>query len=170
MANRLGVGPATMSRWHRRSVLPAPDLRIGTLELWMWETVRQWGKQRSRFRKRPTRPVPTPDIVDATGVADRLAVDARTIENWIRTGTFPRPDYRWGTIEAWLWETVEAWSRTSLPQLPQVPAPHAASGPTLAATEVTVAPSRSRDPVGEIERIHRYFAELASSLTARGSD
>lgn len=170
MANRLGVGPATMSRWHRRSVLPAPDLRIGTLDLWMWETVRQWGKQRSRFGKRPTQPAPTPDIVDAAGVADRLAVDARTVENWICTGAFPRPDYRWGTTEAWLWETVEGWSRTSLSQLPQVPPSHAASGPSLSATEVTVTPSRSRDPVGDIERIHRYFAELSSSLATPAHD
>ncbi|MBT8166681.1 MAG: hypothetical protein KJO97_14145 [Acidimicrobiia bacterium] len=183
ISDRLGVAPATVSRWHRRSMLPDPDLRIGTLELWMWETVRQWGKQRSRFGRRTRQQVATPDIVVTADIAGRLAVGARTVEIWMRTNAFPPPDYRWDTTEAWLWETVERWSQTSLPHLPQVSPRLAASGPSLqptgspppvavaappASTEVTVAPATGRDPVGDIDRIHRYFSELARSLQGSG--
>ena len=120
IGERLGVAPATVVRWHRRSTLPAPDLTIGRLELWMWETIRQWGRQRSRFSRRREQPVPIPDIVDAGQIADRLDVDVRTVENWLRTGSFPRPDYRWDGTEAWLWDNVARWSEASLPQVPQL--------------------------------------------------
>jgi hypothetical protein len=169
-------------------VLPDPDLRVGGHELWLWETVREWGKQRSRFSRRGVTAVSTPDIVDAVGIADRLGIETRTLDNWLRTGAFPRPDYRWDTTDAWLWETVDEWSETRLAQVPRVAPSGEASGPSLnrgvssappvetkptpppPSTEVTIAPPRPRDPVGDLDRIQRYFSEVARSLTVPSAD
>jgi hypothetical protein len=155
-------------------------------ELWLWETVRQWGKQRSHFNRRGVTAVSTPDLVDAAGIADRLGIEARTVENWLRTGAFPHPDYRWDTTQAWLWETVDEWSETRLSQIPRLAPSGEATGPSLnrsarsappveinpppPSTEVTLAPTRPRDPVDDLDRIQRYFSEMARSLAVQSVD
>jgi len=130
--------------------------------------------------------VSTPDLVDAAGIADRLGIEARTLDNWLRTGTFPRPDYRWEATDAWLWETVAEWSETRLAQVPRLAPSGEANGPSLngnprsvpavettsppPSTEVTIAPARPRDPVDDLDRIQRYFSEVARLLTVPSAD
>lgn len=149
IAVRLGVGLSTVSRWQRRSILPEPDVRIGALEVWRWETIGEWAKDRSRFATRFRRPK-APDVVDLPGIAARLEIDSRTIDNWHRNDRLPTPDYRWEAGELWLWESVEEWSRTHLVRRGagidtqddrQVVARHEPSGPRLQITGVENEPS-----------------------------
>ncbi len=197
ITERLGVAPSTVSRWYRRSTFPEPDLRVGRHDLWLWGTVLVWSKRRNRIGLKPPSAV-LPDIVDVSGVADRLMIDRRTVEVWVQTGAFPRPDYRWAGDGAWLWKTVELWYRTSRSQVPRIAASRRPSGPRLttggpaaaapeaisspASTGVTlagrpgpadntaVAAVRRPDPVGDLDRIHRYFAEMARSLATSQPD
>ncbi len=113
IAERLGVSAPTVSRWHRRSILPEPDTRLGATELWNWNTIGEWAKDRSRFAKHRT-PSETPALVELPGVAEQLGVEIQIVENWHRNGLLPAPDYRWETVDAWLGETITAWSRARL--------------------------------------------------------
>ncbi len=113
IAERLGVSAPTVSRWHRRSILPEPDMRLGATELWNWNTIGEWAKDRSRFAKHRTRSE-TPALVELPGVAEQLGVEIQIVENWHRNGLLPAPDYRWETVDAWLGETITAWSRARL--------------------------------------------------------
>jgi transcriptional regulator with XRE-family HTH domain len=197
LAKRLGVNASTMSRWQRRNVLPDPDVVLDRTDLWLWETVREWARHRSSFRKRPT---VIAEIVHAGEIADRLGVDARTVEIWHAKRPLPEPDYRWKTIDGWLAETIDRWAETTL--LGRVgsvgaraePAPGrqrpALSGSRLSVTAavsavleplrpsrplqeqpappdaapVTPTRKRSEDPVGDLDRLQRYFAEMARTL------
>ncbi len=198
LAERLGVNASTMSRWHRRSILPDPDLVLDGQELWLWDTVREW--TRHRFTQRRAVSVAVPDIVALADLADRLGMDGRTIDLWHKSGFLPEPDYRWESTEGWLWETIDRWSHSGLsgrtPWLnpPDVTAPThpsqpdgpklriaespaslqvavSAAGPeppsgSVAAVPVTPVREPSRDPIGELERLHRYFAEMAATYRA----
>jgi hypothetical protein len=100
LAERLGVNASTVSRWQRRTVLPNPDVVLDGTDLWLWETVREWARHRSRFRKQqPATPVDVAEIIHAGEFADRLGVDARTVEIWGAKGSLPEPDYRWEAVD-----------------------------------------------------------------------
>lgn len=188
MAERLGVGAATIDRWQRRSILPDPDLRFANQDVWLWDTIRDWAKHRSRFRRKRST-IEVPDVVDVGDIAVRLGVDDRTIEQWRRRQFLPDPDYRWENADGWLWSNVQRWARTALSgsheslRLPEATVrTRRPSGPALSiATPVTpatghggavrevetVAPApfgNGRDPIGELDRIERYFASMAESF------
>lgn len=221
IAERLGVGTSTVSRWFRRSVLPPPDLRVGTTDLWFWEAVHKWAGQRSRsiwFRKTRTRRTP-PDVVDLVELASRLGVSSRTAATWQRSELLPKPDYEWETTQAWLWTTIERWSVRGAGRIPglfrpdepaPVPSVREPSGPRLSgrvgsdtaeapsastarssaagddggtvvirpvatpkpgatrieAADVAPARERSADPIGDIDRIQKYFAAMAETWGA----
>ncbi|MDH3606880.1 MAG: hypothetical protein OER12_07780 [Acidimicrobiia bacterium] len=113
IGERLGVNAATVSRWHRRSILPEPDRRLGPLEIWNWGTIGEWAKDRSRFAKNDRRRE-MPDLVDLAGIADRLELNQQIIENWYRNQRLPAPDYRWAAGDVWLWDTIDTWQQTQL--------------------------------------------------------
>jgi len=113
IGERLGVSAATVSRWHRRSILPEPDLRLGSIEMWSWDTIGEWAKDRSRFAKKHRRTA-LPDLVDLAGIADRLELNQQIIENWYRNKRLPAPDYRWAAGDVWLRETIDTWQQTQL--------------------------------------------------------
>jgi hypothetical protein len=120
LAERLGVPPTTASRWFRRAILPPPDLRVGSTDLWMWETVRDWAGKRSRsLRKpKPRRTAIPVEIVDLSALARRLGVPGRTAASWHRRGLLPEPDYRWETTDGWLWDTIDRWARSNAGRVP----------------------------------------------------
>jgi transcriptional regulator with XRE-family HTH domain len=208
LAERLGVNASTVSRWQRRTVLPGPDVVLDGTDLWLWDTVREWARHRSRFRKQQkATPAEVAEIIHAGQFADRLGVDPRTIEIWHAKRYLPEPDYRWEAVDGWLGETIDQWAQTTLSgRLRSIDAPAesspsprsaAPSGPTLRVTAavsavleplkpsrpvpeqpappdaVPVTPTRKRsdDPVGDLDRLQRYFAQLAQKLrepAARG--
>ncbi|MBT8215822.1 MAG: hypothetical protein HKN74_04745 [Acidimicrobiia bacterium] len=186
MAERLGVGVSTIDRWQRRSILPEPDLRFGPQDVWLWDTVREWAKHKSRFRRK-RQAVEVPDVVDLDGLAVRLGVDDRTIEQWQRRRFLPEPDYRWESADGWLWANVQRWARTSLAGSHEsrgIPEPavrtQTPSGPRLAvAVTPAAAPvgsiqngkagtavgqAEAPNPIAEMDRIGRYFSSLAADL------
>ncbi|NNC92463.1 MAG: hypothetical protein HKN80_08200 [Acidimicrobiia bacterium] len=201
LAERLGVNASTVGRWKRRGVLPTPDVVLDGTELWLWETVRDWARQRSRFRKtQAVTPVQVAEIIHAGQFAERLGVDARTVEIWHAKGQLPEPDYRWESVDGWLAGTIDEWARATLsgrlrsvgddiePAPRRQPSPP--SGPKLRVTAavsavleplppsrpaqtqpapsgaVPVTPTRKRsdDPVGDLDRLQRYFNKLAEDL------
>jgi len=190
-----------MSRWLRRTVLPTPDVILDGHELWLWDTVREWARHRSRFRKpQPASPVVVADVLHAGELAARLGVDARTVEIWRARDQLPEPDYRWEALDGWLGETIDHWAQTALSgrlrtveysaAATSARRPETPSGPKLritaavAATLEPLAPSRpvqnpgappaavpvtptrklSQDPVGDLDRLQRYFADMARGL------
>lgn len=188
MAERLGVGASTIDRWQRRSILPEPDLRFGSQDVWLWDTVRDWAKHKSRFRRR-RQISEIPDVVDLDDLAVRLGVDDRTIEHWQRRRFLPEPDYRWEKADGWLWRNVERWARNSLtgshevrgvadaaarrrkpsgPALkvavPVTPAVPTDPGIINGSSEPPVAHRDTADPITELERIERYFSAMAEEL------
>ena len=138
IGERLGVSAATVSRWHRRSILPQPDLVLGPVEMWKWETIGEWAKDRSRFAKRYRR-TEMPDLVDLAGIADRLQMNRQIIDNWHRNKRLPVPDYRWQAGDVWLWETIDKWQETQL-------AGRSLGLPQRSDRSVTVRPARPRGP------------------------
>lgn len=210
LAERLGVNASTVARWHRRSILPEPDAVVADQELWVWKTVREWARHKSRFGKRPTSPVEAVDIVILADLTDRLGVAERTIAVWRANGHLPQPDYRWEATDAWLGATVDEWAHTTpsgrlssmngrppvageerRPREPSGPRLHipstglpeevtsAAPDPDLpvavaqpvpvAAVPVTPVREPSPDPVGDLEKIHRYFAAMAQTYQSTPS-
>lgn len=138
IGERLGVSRATVSRWHRRAILPYPDLTLGEIDMWKWETIEEWAKDRSRFARRSRRSS-MPDLVDIPAIADRLEINQRTIENWHRNKRLPVPDYKWAAGEVWLWETIDEWQQTQL-------AGRSLGLPQRAERHVTVRPSEPSGP------------------------
>ena len=188
MAERLGVGASTIDRWQRRSILPEPDLRFGSQDVWLWETVRDWAKHKSRFRRK-RQIVDIPDVVDLDDLAVRLGVDDRTIEQWQRRRFLPEPDYRWEKADGWLWHNVQRWARASLAGsqdlrgLPETSVrTRQPSGPALkvavpvtpvmptdpvvghGSSERSGAHRDMADPITELGRIGRYFSAMAEDL------
>lgn len=188
MAERLGVGASTIDRWQRRSILPDPDLRLGSQDVWLWDTVRDWAKHKSRFRRK-RQIIDIPDVVDLDDLAVRLGVDDRTIEQWQRRRFLPEPDYRWEKVDGWLWQNVQRWARASLagsqdgrgqseatgrtrqpsgpalkvaiPVTPAVPHdPAVLDGSSDNSSEATDV----ADPITELGRIGRYFSSMADDL------
>lgn len=132
VAERLGVRASTVSRWYRRSMLPQPDLRIGSEDVWLWKTVHDWSG--SRGRSIPALRLPdrdrVPDVVDVAEIARRLRVTGRTAAAWHRSGLMPEPDYRLASTDAWLWENIEKWARASVGRTPGLARPRHVVLPT----------------------------------------
>ena len=117
--------------------------------MWLWDTIQEWAKKRSTFRK-GRRTIQLPEIVDIETLATRLGIETRLAETWQKNGFLPEPDYRWEQADGWLWQTIQAWERTpaagrvggrdSLPSPP--PRRHNPSGPRLR-------PATPSEPAGD---------------------
>ena len=49
IAERLGVGIATVDKWRVRGILPPPDFPDLAVPIWEWETIRAWAEQTGRL-------------------------------------------------------------------------------------------------------------------------
>lgn len=63
----------------------------------------------------PTNPAPIPALLTKRLIRRHyLPVGERTLDRWISSGTFPRPDKSLGgKVRLWLRETVELWVRSN---------------------------------------------------------
>ena len=182
LAERLGVSGSTMNRWYRRSVLPEPDIRLGAQEVWLWDTIREWAKERSRFHTRE-RHRQAPDVVDLHALAQRLDLDPGVAEAWHQDGRLPEPDYRWEKADGWLWGTIVEWERSeghvrtaaamaigsgnspASPNRPRLAPPPGPLGPNAARPDREAATETpSADPLRDMELIGRYFSTMADEL------
>lgn len=61
VAAYLGVRPATVSSYHRRSQMPAAEMQVGRTPCWRPRTIIEWHAHRPRpgVGGRPTPPPPT---------------------------------------------------------------------------------------------------------------
>lgn len=117
VAERIGVSRRTIQDY-AKTILPAEDGRIGTLPVWLPQTIDRWNKLRPG--KNPTaeqadwqaKLAERPVIVYLAGpqFAERCRLSRYTIDRYRARGRLPPPDAIAGRLDGWLPQSVDAWN------------------------------------------------------------
>lgn len=112
----IGVSRGTMQKY--QAIMPVEDARIGTLPVWLPDTIDQWNQlrpgrrpsteNRDWLKQIPPRPVI--EYLAGPQIAERLNMSRSTIAGYRRRDKFPPPDATTDTLDGWLPQSIDAWN------------------------------------------------------------